>query len=401
VLGGGSTLAYPTVNNKEFSTATAGSDFTYCSVGSGAGTSAFVSNTDVPLAADALNCNGVPGKAVDYGASDAFINTAGITAFAATNAGPLIQIPIFGTPVTFAFKQASYSTNGALVLSESQICGIFSGQITDWHTINSSIAAGTTINVTYRLDSSGTSFLLTNNLKTVCPNVNSTAFSATQLAAMPTTTFAASLFPSGVPSNFTGETGSSGVQGFVKTTANSMSYLSPDYTSISITGNTAGAPIVAAVTNRNDTSAYTPTVANTSTALGTITAPTSTAETTQSNWAPQIADPAHGYPVAGFTYWFVSTCYNATTSAGVASDLISFLTEHYNINNTTKGRQLVTDITNGGFVPVTGSTTTAPATLFALAINSAFLVGDAQHLNIANTGVGTANPTFCTSLTGR
>jgi phosphate transport system substrate-binding protein len=397
VLGGGSTAAYPIVNNREFNSATAGSDFTYCSVGSGAGTSAFVSNTDVPLAADALNCNGVTGQAVDYGASDAPFSGS----WPNSGAGPLIQIPIFGTPVTFPFKLAGLTTNGSLTLTESQICGIFSGQITDWHTIRSTIAAGTTIKVGYRLDRSGTTYLLTNNLKTVCPLVNSTAFSSAQIAAMPTLTFAASLFPGGVPSNFTGGTYSSGVQSFVKTTANSVTYLGPDFTAISVTGNTAGAPVVAAVTNRQDTTTYLPTVANTSTALGNVTAPTGLPETTPSNWTPQIADPAHGYPVAGYTYWFLATCYSATNSAGIASDLISFLQEHYNVNGTAGGAALVTDVKNGGFVPVPGSTTTGAATDFAAAINSAFLVGDGQHLNIANTGTGSANPTKCTSLTGR
>jgi phosphate transport system substrate-binding protein len=401
VLGGGSTLAYPTVNNLEFNTATAGGDFTYCSVGSGAGTSAFVSNTDVPLAADAVNCKGVTGQAVDYGASDAFISPGNVTTFGANaHAGPLIQVPIFGTPVTFPFKLAGHTTNGSQTLTEAQLCGIFSGQITDWHTIDSTVASGTTIKVGYRLDSSGTSFLLTNNLKTICPIVNSTAFTTTQLGTMPTTTFAASLFPGGVPSNFTGGTGSTGVQTFVKNTANSVAYLSPDYTAISVTGNTAGAPVVAAVTNRRDGTPYTPTVAHTSTALGTITAPTGAAEKTQSNWAPQIPDPAHGYPVAGYTYWFLATCYNKTTSAGVASDLISFLQEHYNISNTAGGHTLVTDITNGGFVPVTGSSATAPATGFAAAINTVFLLGDTQKLNVANTGTGSANST-CVTLAGR
>jgi phosphate transport system substrate-binding protein len=400
VLGGGSTLAFPTVNNLEFGTATAGSDFLYCSVGSGAGTTAFLTNNKAGLITDTVNCpsSAIPtGQAVDYGASDAFL-PAGST-IPASN-GPIIQVPIFGTPVTFPFKLASHTTNGSETLTESQICGIFSGQITDWHTIDSTIASGTTIKVGYRLDSSGTSFLLTNNLKTVCPLVNSTAFTNAQITAMPTTTFAATLFPSGVPANFTGGTGSSGVQSIVKTTANSVAYLSPDYTAISVTGNTAGAPVVAAVTNRNDSTAYTPTVANTKTALGTITAPTGAAEKIQSNWAPQIPDPAHGYPVAGYTYWFMATCYSATNSAGVAPDLISFLKEHYNILNTAKGQSLVTDITNGGFVPVTGSSGNAVATGFALAIYNAFLLGDTEKLNIANTGTGSANST-CVSLAGR
>jgi phosphate transport system substrate-binding protein len=403
VIGGGSTLAYPTVNNLEFSTATKGGDFTYCSVGSGNGTSAFVSNTDTPLATDTVNCNGLSGKAVDYGASDAFISSTNVTAFkTSANAGALIQLPLFGTPVTFPFKLSGKTTNGSETLTEAQICGIFSGQITDWHTIDSTIAAGTAITVGYRLDGSGTSFLLTNNLKSVCPSVNSSAFTSTQLAAMPTTTFAASVFPAGVPTNFKGGTGSSGVQAIVLTTSNSVAYLSPDFTDISITGHAAGGPVVAKVTNHHDLVAYLPNVTNTSTALGTITAPTGAAEKTQSNWAPVVADPAHGYPVAGYTYWFLATCYNATNSAGVVTDLKSFLQQHYNITNSSIGRGLITDITNGGFVPVTGSTNTANASAYALAINAAFLTGtDGQGLNIANTGAGSANAACVSGVAGR
>jgi phosphate transport system substrate-binding protein len=393
VLGGGSTLAFPTVNTLEFSTATAGGDFLYCSVGSGAGTTAFLTNNKAGLITDTVNCPSasIPtGQAVDYGASDAFL-PAGSTIPAGN--GPIIQVPIFGTPVTFPFKLASHTTNGSETLTESQICGIFSGQITDWHTIDSTIAAGTTIKVGYRLDSSGTSFLLTSNLKAVCPTENSTAFTTAQLAAMPTTTFAASVFPSGVPANFTGGTGSSGVQTIVKNTANSVAYLSPDFTAISVTGNTAGAPVVAAVTNRHDHTTYQPTGTNTSTALGSATAPTGTAEKIQSNWAPLVADPAQGYPIAGYTYWFTATCYNTTTNPGVASDLVSFLTEHYNIGNTTKGRALALEITNGGFVPVSAT--------FATAINNAFLTGsDGEKLNISNAG-SSNNNSACALLAGR
>ena len=83
VTGGGSTLAYRDYA-KEFSDDTlyskAGEDFTYCSVGSGAGTSAFVSNTVTPLNADP-SCNGVVTAPVDYGASDAVISATNVTFF--------------------------------------------------------------------------------------------------------------------------------------------------------------------------------------------------------------------------------------------------------------------------------------------------------------------------------
>ncbi|MGC7532318.1 substrate-binding domain-containing protein, partial [Pandoraea pneumonica] len=66
--------------------------------------------------------------------------------------GNLVQIPSVGTPVGIPFKKDGLS---AVTLNDDQLCGIFSGQITDWSAIDSSVSG--TIKVVYRSDSSGTS----------------------------------------------------------------------------------------------------------------------------------------------------------------------------------------------------------------------------------------------------
>ncbi|WP_158923795.1 substrate-binding domain-containing protein [Acidisphaera sp. S103] len=427
-LGGGSTLAAIDYDN-EFSIFGTGSNFTYCSIGSGAGTSAFVLNSDTPLEADAANCPStiVAGKNVDYGASDAFIPSSSVTYFnASANAGPLIQVPSFGTPVTFALSNSlgtkSITANGAETLTDAQLCGIYSGVITDWHTIDSSIASGTTIKVAYRADSSGTSFLLTSHLAAVCPASTASApgFTAAQLAAMPTTTFALSVYgvtlpttlptnPCGIsstvgsnsmPANFCAGTGSSGVEGIVTGTSNAIGYLSPDYTDIStLNQNTGGFPFVAQVTNNNNGSTYLPTVANTSAALGTITPPSGSAESIPANWAPLAPNPSTGYPVAGYTYLFFPTCYASSTNT---NNVVGWLKDHYNSTGM-NGTDYVDLITGSGFLPVPGSSDSAAPTAgsFAAAIISAFLTGDNQHLNIATVGVNGGNATRCTSPAGR
>ena len=125
VLGGGSTLAaldYLT----EFSDAGI-TGFTYCSVGSGAGTSAFVNDLDLPLEADTTRCPSsvVNAKSVDYGASDAFISQPNINTFnSSAHSGSLIQIPMFGTPVTMALAtklgNKTLTADGQETLSDAQ-----------------------------------------------------------------------------------------------------------------------------------------------------------------------------------------------------------------------------------------------------------------------------------------
>ena len=171
VVGGGSTLAGPTYqkifNDKSLATpptytCTTSVDICYALVGSGGGTTGFLNNDSTKLSLAA----GIP---VDFGGSDAVLSGAQITAFQTTNGYQLIQIPAFGTPITIPFKYAGKTKNAAIKLKDSDLCGIFSGNIKRWQDTSATGVTGN-IAVVYRQDSSGTSFLLTNHLAAVCPS---------------------------------------------------------------------------------------------------------------------------------------------------------------------------------------------------------------------------------------
>ncbi len=134
------------------------------------------------------------------------------TSYNTASWGQPIQLPAFevpvAVPVNLSFTPNSQIksggnivTGGAIQLSGAQLCAIFSGLVTDWSSSttiptldsagNSSpqkfyytnvgngigtaaqyTTASTPIKVVYRSDGSGTSFILTNYLKAVCPLID-------------------------------------------------------------------------------------------------------------------------------------------------------------------------------------------------------------------------------------
>jgi ABC-type phosphate transport system substrate-binding protein len=282
---GGSSLAFPTYTadfaeyTSTKSTSKASYLFDYAAAGSGAGQNAFLNNNigyfepvsssnSVGYAAGTLTYGTIVGTQVDIGASDAFL-TAGQLSNAATGSyaessvdGPLIQLPTLGVPITIAFNESGVTSG--LTLTDSQVCGVLSGKITDWNTLNSSIPAGTTIKVVYRSDGSGTTFLTTQHLNAVCTASNS---SFPVLPVPVTKNFVASsggvFTSSSLPANFIPESGSGGVAKELVATANSIGYLSPDYTSIAPSSPNTTSLQVASLVNGVNGKTYAPTIANT------------------------------------------------------------------------------------------------------------------------------------------
>ncbi len=158
-----------------------------------------------------------------------------------------MEVPTFGTPITLPFHvntTALSTSNTALNLTTAEVCGIFSGKTTSWSSITGATAAGMsgTIHVVYESDGSGASFLFTQFLAAVCNSTNSN-FTTT---ITPSTTFASLPFPGGtVPSNFTGVSGTPGVQAAIINTVDSIGYLSPDATLIAPVNNGKNVPPVA------------------------------------------------------------------------------------------------------------------------------------------------------------
>ena len=339
IQGGGSTLAqYQYIN--EFSTynasvtgANAAVFATYWESGSGAGQSAFLNDdlscdTNKVTGNNSGSCSGIAPTGVnpatggpnyvDYGASDSTLSSTQIAtwatySFGQAQAGNLIQLPSMGVGVSFPVINKSVKTNGAVSLSDTDLCEIFSGGYTDFSQITDSVSlkkvankyAAGTINVIYRGDGSGTSFLLTSHLANVCTSADT----APGFTFTATTTFA-SLFNAGngggsftknaaglyvvvtglgPNSQNNGPKGSGGIATQMEDapTVGQISYLSPDFTTVDPKSNATvnGAPstlLVASVLL--GTTPELPNVTNISNALahpkagtGTNTNPPSTA----------------------------------------------------------------------------------------------------------------------------
>jgi ABC-type phosphate transport system substrate-binding protein len=437
VAGGGSTLAAPTYINV-FPLYTGNTDPTigYSLVGKGSGpsqcafltnfTSAFVSSSS--FGNYAANNNPIT-PVVDYSTSDAALSAAQIRAWngafqtgdsptcassdfnnaAATRtyatagqkplAGNIVQLPTIGTPITVAFNLATgirTTSNTALQFTDTQLCGIFSGKITSWaDPLLAGVATGTRITlpktpitVIYRSDGSGTSYLFTSHLHAVCNTSNSNFNPAVFTGA--TTSFA-SIFGGTAPSNFFGESGSPGVQqGIVHTSSitpaapsnDAIGYLSPDYTQIATRPTSAPAsgsfpavtvpPYVAEVFN--GTTAYQPTVGNTTAALATAPAINNPADPTQ--YDPLNPTPTAGYPIVGFTTIDLAQCYQ---DVNVGYALIGTMSNLYSDPTT------LASLAQGGFSPVPSTlTSTISANIF----------------NTSSLNVDINNPTVCMSNGG-
>ena len=362
INGGGSSLAFPTYSQEfaQFTKLNPHFSFTYADAGSGGGQAGFLNN-DCTFGGY-QTCS--PTFTVDFGASDAFLSSTQVSGYTlAAQDGPLIQLPTFGVPITIPFRNAKLTRGTELALTDAQLCGIFSGKLTNWTQVDRSAAPGT-ITVVYRADSSGTSFLFSQHLAAVCTPADS-SFTGT-LAATKTFT---SLFANNVPpANFVGASQSSGVAATLLASSSAMAYLSPDYTSIAPKSPNTTTLVVASVVNGVNKVAYQPSVNNTVTGLvhpgkgSTNASPPATKATAANplNWIPAIPITDSGYSIVGYTTWDVSTCYaNATVATGVTN----FLKDNYN-NATFKAL-----IQNNGFVPVVNS----GAARYVTAINNDFL----------------------------
>lgn len=348
VQGGGSSLVAPTIGNPGVAGTeinlfgTGEGTFTYYSVGSGAGQNAFLNNQPTYLAP------GLTGT-VDFANSDAALTTAQITAYKsglATVDGPLIQIPYIVTPITVPVVNGPAVTSTttpqttpgqahSIALNDDDLCGIFSGKITDWNKVvnpeNGSFYSTTSkpITVVYRTDGSGTTELLTRHLAAVCTTANSAVTFVDGL------TFASNFANGTPPANFVGAKGSGAVRSTLLAYQSSSSlpaavaYLSPDYTNTFLAPSSSSASpalAVASLYNTLNKTIYAPTAANASLAVSSASAPSKLTASNPAAWVPASGNPASGYPVSGTSEILVSQCYAASAVTTAVHD---FLTDHY------------------------------------------------------------------------
>ncbi|KML55705.1 phosphate ABC transporter substrate-binding protein [Burkholderia cepacia] len=359
IQGGGSSLVAPTIGSVSNASSEIGlfgtseGTFTYYSVGSGAGQNAFLNNQPTFFG------SGVSGT-VNFANSDAALTTAQVTAYnntgLGTTNGPLIQIPYIVTAITVPVVNGPAVTSSitpqttpgqahSIALNDDDLCGIFSGKLTNWNQVanpeGGNYSLNTPIKVVYRADGSGTTELLTRHLAAVCTTANT----ASGVKFVDSLTFAnSSAFPSGVPANFIAASGSGGVRGSLASLSSAgtaaVAYLSPDYTntflasqSAVVTSSGALQLPIASLYNTVAKAYYAPTYANATTALGTISAPSGNDAADPTKWVPvsgaaytALANPASGYPVSGTSQIILSQCYANGAAATAVHD---FLNNHY------------------------------------------------------------------------
>src|ERR1700761_6769544 len=135
LVGGGSTLVQPLINTESLIFPPADGSATYFGVGSGAGETAFLNNDSTQFSAGLV-------ATVIFANSDAPLSSAQISTYQAGRAktdGALIQIPYIVTPITIPLVNAPTGTGPALpnsttptvALNAADLCGIFSGAITN------------------------------------------------------------------------------------------------------------------------------------------------------------------------------------------------------------------------------------------------------------------------------
>jgi phosphate transport system substrate-binding protein len=175
VFGGGSSLAavvYQAQAEVHYGVTDPTFGINYSSIGSGAGQNLFLNNSST------FDTNDITpaGSTIAFGASDATLSPTQISTWATATfgqpvSGNLIQMPTFGTPIAIVFKKTTHQQEAGFQFTDDQICGIFSGKITSWQdpSLSTVPLAGSTlptgtIHPVYRIDSSGTTFLLTQHL---------------------------------------------------------------------------------------------------------------------------------------------------------------------------------------------------------------------------------------------
>ncbi|WP_257146339.1 substrate-binding domain-containing protein [Burkholderia sp. JKS000303] len=368
LLGGGSSLVTPLISTEILPAnfPVADGSIAYWSASSGLGQTAFLTNDATKFTAVGAGSMITASGPVDFANSDAPLSSAQISAYTSTGGlgvthGPLIQIPYVVTPITIPLVNAPTGTGPKLVdpnnsshlsapmvaLNDDDLCGIFSGKLTNWNqVVNPDITSGAStytlnapITVVYRADNSGTTDLLTAHLAQVCHTTpfvrNGVTVAANSNISFSETQNFAGLFTAGVPWTFKSATGSGGVAASLLALAGAgISYLSPAYTNTFLAPSSAPAQInnlsVASLRNATTNQDVAPTYRNATVALGTVTVPTGANAADPRQWVPQASNPTTGYPVSGTSQIILSQCYaNTGSSPSVAASVVDFLNLHY------------------------------------------------------------------------
>ncbi|WP_377707727.1 substrate-binding domain-containing protein [Pseudomonas protegens] len=361
INGGGATLPQPLYQTAGVLTA---GFAPYIGVGSGNGKAAFLNNDYTKFVA------GTTGKNVHWAGSDSKLSAAELKGYQDNHQaawGKLIQVPSVATSVAVPFNKAG---TAAVNLSVNDLCGVFSGRVSDWSQIAGSGRTGA-ITVVYRNESSGTTELFTRFLNAKCAETGTFAV---------TTNFASS-YSGGLPAGAVAAVTSQGVMDALNAGDGRITYMSPDYAAPTLAG-LDDATKVAKVAG------VSPAPANVSSAIAAVAVPDTTVRGDQNLWVPVFTSqanidanpsdkslrlyPTSGYPILGFTNLIFSQCY---ADANQTSQVRAFFSRHYGalVNNDTA-------INNNRFVPLPAAWKTAVRDSFVTA-SSGLSIGNASVCN--------------------
>ncbi|WP_434568445.1 substrate-binding domain-containing protein [Pseudomonas sp. Z3-8] len=346
VNGGGATLPQPLYQTSGVLTA---GFAPYIGVGSGAGKAAFLTNDYTKFVPGTTNKN------VHWAGSDSKLSATELSTYVSAHGaawGPLIQVPSVATSVAIPFNKTGTAN---VDLSVNQLCGVFSGRLTDWSQITGSGRTGA-ITVVYRAESSGTTELFTRFLNAKCAETGTFAV---------TTNFASS-YSGGLPAGAVSATGSQAVMTALNAAQGRITYMSPDYAATTLDG-LGDATKVARVAG------VSPAPANVSAAIAAVPVPALANRANPNAWVPVfaaaanpndpsvVAYPTTGYPILGFTNVIFSQCYADATQT---TQVRNFFSRHYGslVNNDSA-------ITSNRFVPLPSAWKTAIRESFVTASN--------------------------------
>lgn len=205
----------------------------YCQTGSGAGKNILAGGTIGGVSYNVQNACPDSPTPTGFGANDTGVGRPDLTQpnFAGADS-PLsatdysnyranrstsypVEFPAVAGAVAIAFNKSGVSS---LALTDTQVCQIFSGQITNWNQISS---VSGPINIVYRSDGSGTSFGFSNHLSAVCGGTASQHFVTDQAF----TNVVAKFFTGGLPSTWSGKSGNPAVAAAVAAADGTIAYV--------------------------------------------------------------------------------------------------------------------------------------------------------------------------------
>lgn len=328
IWGGGDAVTAPAVKGEFTLLADPSVTLNYASIPGNAAVAAFLNQDQAAL-------GGTAGGPVHFAIGYNLLTQAQIDTWNATmapKAGNLVELPAFSVAIAIPY---SYSYYKQLTVNDADLCGIFSGKVTDWSKLTGTVSPSQKkhplsgpINVVVHAEPTHETLFLTRHLAAVCtPSNAAITFTATDVFS--------TLFPNGLPSNFTQVSSSAAMQAAMtgpSAVANAIGYVDAAFTSYYPNAPETSSTIqVAKVFNTARGSATPPSTTMLITARkypgdgATNTPPTTTAtEAVQNNWIPVPANPTIGYPIFGYMTVVLPQCFsNPAVEQAVVTELFN------------------------------------------------------------------------------